>query len=76
MKIRADILEIANLEEQKLQFAEEAKEAEKEKNKVLTYEEYFNIDPNQDAHIPPEEKVIGQSKADTTYEQFLQTREG
>jgi len=41
MKIKADIVEMANKEEEKLEFAEFAKEAEEARRKVLTYEEYF-----------------------------------
>ena len=41
MLIRADVIEMANKEEEKLQFADFAKEAEKARKRVLTYEEYF-----------------------------------
>jgi len=41
MLIKADILEMVNKEEEKLEFAEFAKEAEEARKKVLTYEEYF-----------------------------------
>ena len=41
MKIKANVLEMANKEEEKLQFAEFAKEADQARKKVLSYEEYF-----------------------------------
>lgn len=41
MLIKADIIEMANKEEEKLEFAEFAKEAEEARKRVLTYEEYF-----------------------------------
>lgn len=41
MRIKADILEMVNKEEEKLQFAVFAKEAQEARRKVLTYEEYF-----------------------------------
>lgn len=41
MLVRADIIEMANKEEEKLSFTEFAKEAEQARKKVLTYEEYF-----------------------------------
>lgn len=41
MMIKADVLEMANKEEEKLSFAAFAKEAEEARKKVLTYEEYF-----------------------------------
>lgn len=41
MMIKADLLELANKEEEKLKFAAFAKEAEEARKKVLTYEEYF-----------------------------------
>lgn len=41
MQIKADIIELANKEEEKLEFAEFAKEAEEARKRILTYEEYF-----------------------------------
>jgi hypothetical protein len=41
MMVKADIVELANKEEEKLQFTLFAKEAEKARRKLLTYEEYF-----------------------------------
>jgi len=41
MMIKADVIEMANKEEEKLSFAAFAKEAEEARKKVLTYEEYF-----------------------------------
>ena len=41
MMIRADVIEMANKEEEKLSFAAFAKEAEEARKRVLTYEEYF-----------------------------------
>lgn len=41
MLIKADVLELANKEEEQLQFAAYAEQAEAERKRVLTYEEYF-----------------------------------
>ena len=41
MLIKADVVEMANKEEEKLQFAAFAMEAEEARKRVLTYEEYF-----------------------------------
>ena len=41
MMVKADIVELANKEEEKLQFAVFAEEAGKARRKLLTYEEYF-----------------------------------
>ena len=41
MLVKADVLELADKEEAKLNFAEFAKEAEEARKRVLTYEEYF-----------------------------------
>ena len=45
MMIRADVIEMADKEEEKLSFAAFAKEAEEARKKVLTYDEYFPLDP-------------------------------
>lgn len=74
MLVKADVVELANKEEEKLQFAAFAKEAEEARRRVLTYEEYFQLDPTKDGHIRPPKKSMGSSKGDTTYEQFLQDR--
>ena len=72
--IRADVIEMANKEEEKLSFAAFAKEAEEARKRVLTYEEYFQLDPRKDGHIRPPKKSAGSSKGDTTYEQFVKDR--
>lgn len=41
MLIKADVVELANKEEEKLKFAAFAKQAEEARKRVLTYEEYF-----------------------------------
>lgn len=41
MIVKSDILELANKEEEKLKFTEFAKEADRARRKLLTYEEYF-----------------------------------
>ena len=41
MLVKADVVELANKEEEKLEFAEFAKKAEEARKRVLTYEEYF-----------------------------------
>ena len=74
MLVKADVVELANKEEEKLQFAAFAKEAEEARRRVLTYEEYFQLDPTKDGHVRPPKKSMGSSKGDTTYEQFLQDR--
>lgn len=74
MMIRADVIEMANKEEEKLSFAAFAKEAEEARKRVLTYEEYFQLDPTKDGHIRPHKKSMGSSKGDTTYEQFVKEK--
>jgi len=61
---------MATKEEEKLEFAEFAKEAEEARKKVLTYEEYFQLDPTKDGHIRPKEQSRSTGKGDTTFEQF------
>lgn len=74
MRIKADIIQMANKEEEKIQFAELAQEAEEARKKVLTYDEYFQLDPLKDGHIPLPRRKSGSSKGDTTYEEFLADR--
>lgn len=57
MIIRADVIEMANKEEEKLHFAAFAKQAEEERKRVLTYEEYFQLDPAKDGHVRPPTKL-------------------
>jgi hypothetical protein len=71
MQIRADVIEMANKEEEKLQFAEFAKEAEEARKKVLTYEEYFGIDPAEDGHVA-EKQTTREKQGKGTYEQFVE----
>ena len=73
--IRADVIELANKEEEKLSFAALAQEAEAERKKVLTYEEYFALDPLKDGHLKPQQAMQGTSKGDTTFEQFKEKNE-
>lgn len=63
---------MANKEEEKLQFAEFAKEAEEARKRTLTYEEYFQLDPTKDGHVEKEQAAAGSSKGETTYEQFAE----
>jgi hypothetical protein len=42
---------MVNKEEEKFEFAAFAKEAEEARKRVLTYEEYFQLDPLKDGHI-------------------------
>ena len=56
MLIKADVVELARKEEDKLKFAEFVKEAEEARKKVLTYEEYFQLDPLADAGVRPPPK--------------------
>ena len=51
MLVKADVLELAEKEEAKLNFAAFAKEAEEARKRVLTYEEYFQLDPLMDGHV-------------------------
>lgn len=75
MLIRADVLEMATKEEEKMKFAEFAKEAEEARKRILSYEEYFQLDPTKDGHTFRHMKGSGSSKGDTTYEQFLAERQ-
>jgi len=74
MLVKADVVELASKEEEKIQFAAFAKDAEEARRRVLTYEEYFQLDPTKDGHIRPPKKSQGSSKGDTTYEQYLRDR--
>lgn len=71
MLIRADVIEMANKEEEKMEFAVYAKEAEKERRRVLTYEEYFQLDPLKDGHVIKRTRRNDQSKTDVPYEEWL-----
>lgn len=42
---------------------------------MLTYEEYFQLDPLKDGHVTQSIKNAGSSKGDTTYEQFIKQKE-
>ena len=42
---------------------------------MLTYEEYFQLDPLKDGHISVSKKARASSKGDTTFEQFLDMKE-
>lgn len=69
MLVKADILEMIDEEERKLKYADIQKEAELLKKKVLTYEEYFDIDPNRDALLPKGGKYRG-GKGDMSWEDY------
>ena len=75
MKIKADILEMVHREEEKLEFSSIAKKAEEARKKMLTYEEYFQLDPLKDGHLVEPQERSGSSKGDTTLEQFLSSRQ-
>jgi len=78
MMVKADIAELADKEEEKLQFALFAQEAEKARRKLLTYEEYFQLDPKKDGHVMKDQRKLGfdsQSKGDMTYEEFLSMKQ-
>ena len=67
--VKADILEMIDQEERKLKYSAFQKEAELLKKKVLTYEEYFDIDPNRDALIPKGGNMKG-GKGDMTWDTY------
>ena len=79
MKIQADVYQLAVKEDEKLKFADFAKDAAEARKKVLTYEEYFQLDPTKDGQPKPKAKkgfTIGQSsKGGTTYDEFRAQRE-
>lgn len=78
MIAKADVLELADKEEEKLKFGEFAKEAEKARRKLLTYEEYFQLDPKKDGHIMADKRdqsLESQSKGDMTFEEFLELKQ-
>jgi hypothetical protein len=68
MLIKADVLELAEREEQKIQFTEFAKQAEEARKKVLDYDTYFAIDRARDSTYAMESGQSLDSKGDTTYE--------
>lgn len=65
LKARADVLELAQKEEEKLDFAEYAKEAEAARKRILKYEDYFDLDPTKDAHTKAGEKIKRMEKKDS-----------
>jgi len=50
MIVKSDILKLANKEEEKLVFDEQAEILSREAKKTMTYEEYFQMDPLKDGH--------------------------
>jgi len=75
MKIKADVVEMANKEEEKLEFAEFAKGAEEARRKVLTYEEYFELDPAKDGHLMKQKPPAASSRTGTTWEEYKEQNE-
>lgn len=75
MLIKADILELAEKEEEKIRFAEFAKEAEAARKRVLNYETYFGVDPSKDASPSVKPTEFGSIKGDTTFEQFVAAKQ-
>lgn len=79
MKIQADVYQLAVKEDEKLKFADYAKDAAEARKRVLTYEEYFQLDATKDGQPKPKIKkgfVHGQSsKGDTTFDEFRAQRE-
>lgn len=75
MKIKADVVEMANKEEEKLEFAEFAKGAEEARRKVLTYEEYFQLDPAKDGHLMKQKPPAASSRTGTTWEEYKEQNE-
>jgi hypothetical protein len=47
--IKADILELAEKEEEKIKFAEFVRLAEEARKRILDYETYFGIDRSKDS---------------------------
>jgi len=73
MRVKADILRLVEEEEAKLKSIAQQKEMEELSRKVLTYEEYFNASPAAETQrISDTRNIMGESKKDTKYEQFLQ----
>lgn len=78
MKVQADVYEMAVKEEEKLKFAEFADEARQAQKRILSYEEYFQLDPNQDGHVITKKGKTftagSVAKAGMSYEDFLKQR--
>lgn len=79
MQIQADVYQLAVKEDEKLKFADYAKDAAEARKRVLTYEEYFQLDQTLDGQPKPKQKkgfTLGQSsKGDTTFDEFKTQRE-
>lgn len=73
--VKADILKIADEEEAKFKSIAMAKEAEENARRVLTYEEYYQANPNVETKPAKQTgSIMGNSRKDTTYEQYLQSK--
>ena len=72
MRIKGDILKLVEEEEAKLKSIAQLKEMEEMSKKVLTYEEYYGEGPlNETQAVRDTRNILGHSKKDTKYEQFL-----
>ena len=58
MKAQADVYQLAVQEEEKLKFAEIAREAESHRDKKLSYEEYFDVDASFTSSERKEQKDV------------------
>ena len=67
MKVQADVYNMAVQEEEKLKYAQFAKEASEAAKKVLTYEEYFQIEDEQNINL----KTSGQKGTKISYDEYL-----
>mmetsp|Transcript_36958 Transcript_36958/g.56607 ORF Transcript_36958/g.56607 Transcript_36958/m.56607 type:complete len:404 (+) Transcript_36958:405-1616(+) len=72
MQARADVLELAEKEEEKLDFAEFAKAAEEARKKILNYEDYFEVDMTKEAHVRRKELLKHKrGEKAMTFEQYV-----
>jgi len=76
LQARADVLELAKKEEEKLDFAEFAKEAEAARKRILTYEDYFEMDATKDAHTKKGEKIKKTKRGEKsmTFDEYYESK--
>jgi len=71
--VKADILKLVEEEEAKMKSIAQQKELDEMFKKVLTYEDYYGGNPeNETQSVKDTRNILGDSKKDTKYEQFLQ----
>lgn len=75
MQIKGDMIKWVEEEENKIKYIAQQKELEEAARKVLTYEEYYDANPRKETQLyNPDDRSIGNTNRDTTYEAFARSR--